>query len=136
MTDEALKLWQAVPSDIRRMLLSNVWCGECRKSVTIVDYHAELNGVVVLQGSAVPAVIRWPGSSMIWLRLQRRKLRRPSPVFIFLMSGYTVMSIARRIKGLSVKSRLPQPKRFITLPRSSRRPLILSLTIALDFMTL
>ncbi len=50
MADEALKLWQTVPLDIRRMLLSNVWCGECRKSVTIVDYHAELNGVVVLQG--------------------------------------------------------------------------------------
>lgn len=50
MADEALKLWQTVPSDIRRMLLSNVWCGECRKSVTIVDYHAELNGVVVLKG--------------------------------------------------------------------------------------
>ncbi len=49
-SNEALTLWQTVPSDIRRMLLSNVWCGECRKSVTIVDYHAELSGVVVLKG--------------------------------------------------------------------------------------
>ncbi len=47
---EALELWQGLPADIRRMLLSNVWCGECRKSVTIVDYHAKLKGVVVLQG--------------------------------------------------------------------------------------
>ena len=50
MAKEALELWQALPADTRRMLLSNVWCGECRKAVTIVDYHAELKGVVVLQG--------------------------------------------------------------------------------------
>jgi len=47
---EALALWQTVPADIRRLLLSNVHCGECRTSVTMVDYHAELHGVVVLQG--------------------------------------------------------------------------------------
>lgn len=50
MAEEALKLWMSLPADTRRLLLSNVWCGECRKSVTIVDYHAELRGVVVLQG--------------------------------------------------------------------------------------
>ena len=50
MAKEALKLWMSLPADTRRMLLSNVWCGECRKAVTIVDYHAELKGVVVLQG--------------------------------------------------------------------------------------
>ena len=50
MAKEALELWQSLPADTRRMLLSNVWCGECRKAVTIVDYHAELKGVVVLQG--------------------------------------------------------------------------------------
>jgi hypothetical protein len=50
MVKQALELWQGLPIDTRRMLLSNVWCGECRKAVTIVDYHAELNGVVVLQG--------------------------------------------------------------------------------------
>ncbi len=50
MAKEALKLWQGLPADTRRLLLSNVWCGECRKTVTIVDYHAELKGVVVLQG--------------------------------------------------------------------------------------
>ena len=47
---QAIDLWQTLPADIRRMLLSNVYCGECRKSVTIVDYHAELAGVVVLHG--------------------------------------------------------------------------------------
>ena len=50
MAKEALELWQSLPVDTRRLLLSNVWCGECRKAVTIVDYHAELHGVVVLQG--------------------------------------------------------------------------------------
>jgi len=49
-SDQALTLWQTIPADTRRMLLSNVWCVECRKSVTIVDYHAELAGVVVLHG--------------------------------------------------------------------------------------
>ena len=47
---QAMDLWQTLPTDIRHILLSNVYCGECRKSVTIVDYHAELAGVVVLHG--------------------------------------------------------------------------------------
>lgn len=50
MAEEALKLWMSLPADTRRLLLSNVWCVECRKAVTIVDYHAELKGVVVLEG--------------------------------------------------------------------------------------
>lgn len=50
MKKEALKLWLSLPADKRKLLLSNVWCGGCQKSVTIVDYHAELNDVVVLHG--------------------------------------------------------------------------------------
>ncbi len=50
MKKEALKLWLSLPADKRQLLLSNVWCGGCQKSVTIVDYHAELDGVVVLHG--------------------------------------------------------------------------------------
>ena len=50
MANEALELWKSLPADTRRLLLSNVWCVECRKAVTIVDYHAELKGVVVLEG--------------------------------------------------------------------------------------
>ena len=42
MVNEALKLWIGLPADTRQMLLNNVWCGECRKAVTIVDYQAEL----------------------------------------------------------------------------------------------
>jgi len=50
MKKEALKLWMELPADKRQLFLGNVWCGECRKSVTIVDYHAKLDGVVVLHG--------------------------------------------------------------------------------------
>ena len=50
MAKEALKLWMGLPADTKRMFLSNVWCGECRKAVTIIDYHVELHGAVVLQG--------------------------------------------------------------------------------------
>ncbi len=50
MSKEALKLWIGLPADTRQIFLNSVWCGECRKAVTIVDYHAELRGVVVLQG--------------------------------------------------------------------------------------
>ena len=50
MKKEALKLWMGLPADKKQLFLTNVWCGGCRKSVTIVDYHAELHGDVVLQG--------------------------------------------------------------------------------------
>ena len=50
MAEEALNLWMSLPADTRRLLLSNVWCGKCRKAVTIIDYHAELKDVVVLKG--------------------------------------------------------------------------------------
>lgn len=50
MKKEALKLWMGLPADKRQLFLSNVWCGECRKAAAIVDYHAEIDGVVVLHG--------------------------------------------------------------------------------------
>jgi hypothetical protein len=50
MKKEALKLWLGLPADKRQLFLSNAWCGGCRKAVTIVDYHAELDGIVVLHG--------------------------------------------------------------------------------------
>lgn len=49
-SQKALELWQSLPADTRQLLLSNVFCGQCRGTVTMVDYHAELRGVVVLQG--------------------------------------------------------------------------------------
>ena len=48
---QALKLWQAVPAETKRAILGNVWCSECKTSVTICDYSARLKGdAVVLQG--------------------------------------------------------------------------------------
>ena len=41
-TDPAEKLWDRIPVDVRKRLLSNVWCGQCRHSVTITN----ITGVV------------------------------------------------------------------------------------------
>lgn len=37
-TPPATKLWEAIPTDIRKQLLSNVWCGKCRHAVTIINF--------------------------------------------------------------------------------------------------
>lgn len=34
-TDPAAKLWATVPTDSKKQLLSNVWCGKCRHEITI-----------------------------------------------------------------------------------------------------
>ena len=48
---EAQKIWLALSTDIRRKILSNVWCGQCATSVTICDYSTTLEGgVLVLKG--------------------------------------------------------------------------------------
>ena len=37
-TPPAAKLWEAIPADARKRLLSNVWCGKCRHEVTITNF--------------------------------------------------------------------------------------------------
>jgi hypothetical protein len=37
-TEPAKKLWSAIPADIRKRLLSNVWCGACSHEVTITNF--------------------------------------------------------------------------------------------------
>lgn len=37
-TGSAAKLWESIPTDTRRMLLSNVWCGSRRREVTITNF--------------------------------------------------------------------------------------------------
>ena len=37
-TDPAAKLWANIPAETRKLLLSNVWCGKCRHSVTIRNF--------------------------------------------------------------------------------------------------
>jgi uncharacterized CHY-type Zn-finger protein len=34
----AAKLWEVIPSDSKKLLLSNVWCGKCRHEVTITNF--------------------------------------------------------------------------------------------------
>ena len=37
-TAPAAKLWAAIPADYKKVLLSNVWCGNCRHEVTIKNF--------------------------------------------------------------------------------------------------
>ena len=37
-TPPAAKLWASVPADAKKLLLSNVWCGQCRHEVTITNF--------------------------------------------------------------------------------------------------
>ncbi|MEO7338332.1 MAG: hypothetical protein ABIV63_17300 [Caldimonas sp.] len=43
-TVPAGKLWAAVPADYKKLLLSNVWCGECRHAVTIRNFFGTVKG--------------------------------------------------------------------------------------------
>lgn len=36
-TPSAAKLWASIPSNSKKPLLSNVWCGKCRHEVTITN---------------------------------------------------------------------------------------------------
>jgi len=48
---EALKLWMDLPADIRNKILSNVFCGQCRGTVTICDFSVEVvRPDIVLRG--------------------------------------------------------------------------------------
>ncbi len=50
-TATARKRWEAIPAEARKRLLSNVWCGECRKEFTITNFCGSLRvGDLVLLG--------------------------------------------------------------------------------------
>ena len=50
-TVPAAKLWAAIPVNVRKMLLSNVWCGKCRHEVTITDFSGAVKaGDLLLVG--------------------------------------------------------------------------------------
>lgn len=50
-TTPAAKLWAAIPADVRKMLLSNVWCGKCRHEVTITNFSGAVKtGDLLLVG--------------------------------------------------------------------------------------
>ena len=43
-TKPARQRWESIPADIRRRLLSNVWCGPCRHETTITDFSGAIKG--------------------------------------------------------------------------------------------
>lgn len=50
-TVSAAKLWATVPSDTKKLLLSNVWCGKCRHEVTITNFSGAVKaGDLLLVG--------------------------------------------------------------------------------------
>lgn len=47
----AAKLWAAIPTQARKLLLSNVWCGKCRHEVTITNFSGAVKaGDLLLVG--------------------------------------------------------------------------------------
>jgi len=43
-TPPARQRWESIPADIRKRLLSNVWCGGCRHEVTITNFTGAIKG--------------------------------------------------------------------------------------------
>jgi hypothetical protein len=43
-TPPAAKLWKAIPEDIRKKLLMNVWCGHCHQGTTIINFSGAVKG--------------------------------------------------------------------------------------------
>ena len=41
-TAPARHRWEAIPADIRQLLLANVWCGQCRDTVIITNFSGTL----------------------------------------------------------------------------------------------
>jgi hypothetical protein len=37
-TEPAAKLWKAIPADIKKLLLANVWCGQCSDATIITNF--------------------------------------------------------------------------------------------------
>ena len=50
-TVPAARLWEAIPADTRKKLLSNFWCGSCRHEVTITNFSGTVKtGDLLLVG--------------------------------------------------------------------------------------
>lgn len=43
-TKPAAKLWAELPPHVRKLLISNVWCGKCRRDVTITNFTGAVRG--------------------------------------------------------------------------------------------
>ena len=50
-TKPAAKFWAEIPQDIRKKLLTNVWCAACHHEVTITNFTGVINsGDLLLVG--------------------------------------------------------------------------------------
>jgi len=47
-TPLARERWESIPADIRRRLLSNVWCSRCRHETTIINFSGTLKAADLL----------------------------------------------------------------------------------------
>lgn len=43
-TNRARQRWESIPADIRKRLLSNVWCGHCNHETTITNFTGTIKG--------------------------------------------------------------------------------------------
>ena len=43
-TPPARQRWESIAADIRKRLMSNVWCGSCRHEVTITKFTGAIKG--------------------------------------------------------------------------------------------
>lgn len=43
-TPQARQRWESIPVDIRKRLLANVWCGDCRHEVIITNFTGAIKG--------------------------------------------------------------------------------------------
>jgi hypothetical protein len=51
-TATAAKLWEAIPTTTRKILVSNVWCGKCGHEVAITNFSGSTKaGDLLLVGS-------------------------------------------------------------------------------------
>jgi len=50
-TAPAAKLWETIPSQSQKLMLSSVWCGRCRHEVTITNFSGAVkSGKLLLVG--------------------------------------------------------------------------------------
>jgi len=51
-TPRAAELWANIPADVKKRLLSNVWCSHCRREVTIRNFTGAVKaGDLLLVGT-------------------------------------------------------------------------------------
>jgi hypothetical protein len=43
-TPAAAKLWSAISTETRKLLLSNVWCSKCKDETTITNFTGAVKG--------------------------------------------------------------------------------------------